>query len=78
MKLNVLLTGGAGYIGSHVAHLLIDKGHSVTIIDNLITGYKRLIPKKAKLHICDIAEKSKVSKIIKNQKFFFKYVFKMD
>ena len=69
MKLNVLLTGGAGYIGSHVAHLLIDKGHSVTIIDNLTTGNKRLIPKKAKLYICDIANKPKVSKIINKQKF---------
>ena len=69
MKLNVLLTGGAGYIGSHVAHLLIDKGHSVTIIDNLSRGNKRLIPKKAKLHICDIANKPKVSKIINKQKF---------
>ena len=69
MKLKILLTGGAGYIGSHVAHLLIDKGHSVEIIDNLITGNKQLIPRKAKLHICDIADKFKVSKIIKNQKF---------
>ena len=69
MKLNILLTGGAGYIGSHVAHLLIDKGHSVEIIDNLITGNKRLIPKKAKLHICDIADKFKVSKILNKQKF---------
>ena len=33
-----LLTGGAGYIGSHVAHKLIDAGFSVTIIDNLVTG----------------------------------------
>ena len=69
MKLKILLTGGAGYIGSHVAHLLIDNGHSVEIIDNLVTGHKRLIPKKAKLHICDIANKLKVSKIINKQKF---------
>ena len=48
--MNILLTGGAGYIGSHAALSLIDKGHSVTIIDNLITGTKRLIPKKAKYH----------------------------
>jgi len=69
MKLNVLLTGGAGYIGSHVALLLIDKGHSVTIIDSLITGNKKLVPKKAKFFICDIGDKIKVSKIIKQQKF---------
>ena len=46
--MKVLVTGGAGYIGSHVSHALIDKGHNVTIIDNLITGFKELIPKKAK------------------------------
>jgi len=69
MKLKVLVTGGAGYIGSHVAHLLIDKGHSVVIIDNLTTGNKRLLPKKAKLYICDIADKLKVSKIINQNKF---------
>ena len=40
MNKNVLITGGAGYIGSTVAHLLIDKGYSVAIIDNLVTGNK--------------------------------------
>ena len=66
---NILLTGGAGYIGSHVAHLLIDKGYNVTVIDSLITGNKHLVPPKAKLEICDIAQIDKISKIIKNNKF---------
>ena len=35
---SVLLTGGAGYIGSNVANFLLDKGYKVSIIDNLITG----------------------------------------
>ena len=67
--MNILLTGGAGYIGSHAALSLIDKGHSVTIIDNLITGTKRLIPKKAKYHECDIDDIKRVSKIFNNDKF---------
>ena len=46
--MNILLTGGAGYIGSHTTLSLIDKGHSVTVIDNLITGSKTLIPFKSK------------------------------
>ena len=66
---NILLTGGAGYIGSHVAHLLLDQGHSVTIIDSLITGHKNLVPKNAKLIICDIADQAKVVQIIKNNSF---------
>lgn len=66
---NFLLTGGAGYIGSHVAHMLIDKGHKVTIIDNLITGSKKIIPRKAKLIKCDISNKKKITKIIRENKF---------
>ena len=66
---NFLLTGGAGYIGSHVAHMLIDEGHKVTIIDSLITGSKQIVPKKAKLIQCDISNEKVVTKIIQNNKF---------
>ena len=66
---NILITGGAGYIGSHVAHLLVDKGYDVTVIDSLITGNKNLVPSKAKLEICDIAEIDKISKIVQDNKF---------
>ena len=69
MKYNFLITGGAGYIGSHVAHALIDKGYNVTIIDSLITGNLQLVPKKAKLKVCDIDNTKEVSKIIKKNKF---------
>ena len=55
--MNILLTGGAGYIGSHTALELIDNGHSVTIIDNLITGTANLIPNKAKHFNFDIGNK---------------------
>ena len=67
--MNILLTGGAGYIGSHTALSLIDGGHSVTIIDNLITGTKKLIPSKAKYYEYDIADKEQVEKILKENKF---------
>ena len=49
--MNILLTGGAGYIGSHVALALIDNGHQVHIVDNLSTGNNKLIPSKANLQI---------------------------
>ncbi len=67
--MNILLTGGAGYIGSHTALSLIDKGHSVTVIDNLITGSKALIPKNAKHYDVDIADESSMQKILKENKF---------
>ena len=66
---SVLLTGGAGYIGSHVANYLLDKGLKVTIIDNLTTGNKRIVPKQSKLHICDISDEKKVTEIIKKNNF---------
>ena len=42
--MKILLTGGAGYIGSHASLALLDAGHQVTIIDDLSTGNKKLIP----------------------------------
>lgn len=69
MNKNVLITGGAGYIGSTVAHLLIDKGYSVTIIDNLVTGNKNLVPKKAKLKICDINDEKNVTQLLNKKSF---------
>lgn len=69
MKKNILLTGGAGYIGSHVTNLLIDKGYSVTVIDSLITGSKNLVNKKAKLIVTDIANIKKISQLLKNGNF---------
>ena len=66
---NILLTGGAGYIGSNVVNLLIDQGCNVTIIDNLITGNKNLINPKAKFINCDIADTTNISKVLINNKF---------
>ena len=63
---NILVTGGAGYIGSHIVEQLIKKNESVIIIDNLITGYKELINKKAKFIKVDIKNRPEVTKIIKN------------
>ena len=67
--MNILLTGGAGYIGSHVLLLLIDKGHNVTVIDNLSTGNKNLIPNHIRYINCNIEDSEKIANIIKNEKF---------
>jgi UDP-glucose 4-epimerase len=65
MKNKILVTGGAGYIGSKVSHDLLKEGHKVFIVDNLSTGYKNLIPKKAKFFFCNILNKKKIINIIK-------------
>ena len=67
--MNILITGGAGYIGSHTSLSLIDRGHKVTIIDNLITGNSKLIPKSAEFINSDIADLQKIEDVIRNKKF---------
>ena len=67
--INILVTGGAGYIGSHVCHLLIDQGYNVTCIDSLITGNKKLLPKEVNLEVFDISEEEKVTRLIQSNKF---------
>lgn len=52
--MNILITGGAGFIGSHLAKYLLAQGHEVHIVDNLSTGSIDLIPGKARFHHCDI------------------------
>ena len=65
---NILVTGGAGYIGSHIVEQLIKKKTKVFIYDNLITGHKRLINKKAEFIKGDINNFRQISKIIKDNK----------
>ena len=67
--MNILLTGGAGYIGSHTSLLLIDKGHEVTIVDNLISGNSKLVPKKANFINSDISDEKKIRDLLKKEKF---------
>lgn len=62
---NILLTGGAGYVGSKIAYDLIDQNFKVYIYDNLSTGYKKLIPKKATFILGDILDYKKLNNVIK-------------
>jgi UDP-glucose 4-epimerase len=52
----VLVTGGAGFVGSHVVDRLLADGHAVDVIDNLATGRQERIPKAASLHVCDLRD----------------------
>ena len=67
-KENILVTGGAGYIGSHIVELLIKTKSNIIIIDNLVTGHKKLLNKKAKFIKVDIKNKTLITKIINDYK----------
>ena len=61
---NILVTGGAGYIGSVISNFLIKKNLNVFIIDNMSRGHKKLINKKSIFFKLDLNNKNKVKKII--------------
>ena len=56
--MQVLVTGGAGYIGSHAVKVLLEKGYEVVVVDNLATGHKEAVDEKAKLYIGDISDET--------------------
>lgn len=53
----ILVTGGAGFIGSHVVDALIEQGHSVAVVDNLSTGFEYNLHAEAKFYKVDVAAK---------------------
>jgi UDP-glucose 4-epimerase len=62
--MSVLVTGGAGYIGSHMVHALIEGGESVVVLDNLSTGFKWAIPPGAHLVVGETGDEALVSRLI--------------
>lgn len=63
-KLPVLVTGGAGYIGSHAVLALVDSGWPVIVIDDLSTGFEWAVPEQARLVRADIADQPLVARLI--------------
>jgi UDP-glucose 4-epimerase len=53
--MKVLLTGGAGFIGSHVADAFLQAGHDVVILDNLSSGNRKNIPGQARFYLLDLS-----------------------
>jgi len=65
---NILITGGAGYVGSHVSDHLVENGYKVTIIDNLSTGHRELI-KSEDVYILDLRDKPSLQEVFAKNKF---------
>jgi len=66
-KVPVLVTGGAGYIGSHAVLALKDGGWPVAVIDNLSTGFRFAIPEGVPLYVGDIADEALLARIFAEQ-----------
>src|SRR5579884_2413370 len=63
--MTVLVTGGAGYIGSHMVHALIDAGESVVVLDNLSTGFRFLLPSKVPLIVGSTGDRELAARILR-------------
>lgn len=62
--MKVLVTGGAGFIGSHVNKLLLEQGHDVTVIDDLSKGHQSLIDPKVNFHQISLENQGELEKVL--------------
>ncbi len=62
--MTILVTGGAGYIGSHMVHMLADAGERVVVLDNLSTGFEWATPKSVPLVVGDTGDQLRVAALI--------------
>ncbi len=63
---NILVTGGAGYIGSHTRYFLQKRGHSLLVVDNLSRGYRDAVPENL-LHVLDVRETDRIADLLSKQ-----------
>ena len=67
VKNTILVTGGAGYIGSHTANALIESGFDVVIVDDLSTGFEKLIPLNARFHKASILDTEAIADLLSSE-----------
>jgi len=63
--MNVMVAGGAGYIGSHAVKQLVEAGHDVVVIDNLFRGHERAVHRKASFFAVDLADTKALAGILR-------------
>ena len=66
--MNILVTGGAGYIGSHAVKMLIEAGHGVTVVDNLSKGCRDAVHPAVEFHEADIADTATMTQILRDSR----------
>lgn len=68
-RMKILVTGGAGYIGSHTVVSLLTDGHEVVVFDNLSTGFRKAVLPPARLVVGDLKDQNKVDNLLAREKF---------
>jgi UDP-glucose 4-epimerase len=66
---NILVTGGAGYVGSVCSEELLRRGHQVSIVDDLSTGHRHAVPNDAEFHQVDIGNKEAMRQVLASKQF---------
>lgn len=62
--MKAVVTGGAGFVGSNIAHTLVDEGHEVHVIDDLSTGHRSNVPEEATLHELDLRNRDSLVRLL--------------
>ena len=66
--MNVLVAGGAGYIGSHAAKALVERGHHVVVVDNLYRGHREAVHPQAVFYPIDLADIAGLARVLRQEK----------
>src|SRR5919198_713703 len=64
----ILITGGAGFIGSHVADGYLRAGHEVVVVDNLSTGHRRNLSHEARFYQADVTDEPALRRILETER----------
>jgi UDP-glucose 4-epimerase len=68
MKLKILVTGGAGFIGSHIVDRLVQEGYEVVVVDNLSTGKRKNVNRAARFYRCDIRSRWWLERVFRRER----------
>jgi UDP-glucose 4-epimerase len=66
--MNVLVTGGAGYVGSVCAEVLLQHGHKLVVVDSLVEGHRAAVPADCEFYQCDLFDTAQLNKIFQSSK----------
>src|SRR3989344_4478206 len=66
--MKIIVTGGAGFIGSHIVDAYVAAGHKVVVVDNLLTGFRKNLNKKAGFYKVDIRDSAAIEKIFRKER----------